>query len=92
MGMVIPTTSGKLTTEIKGGTHMTTHVIEVEVRRFYKVYVDDENDTMTEAEAEQQARKQLEENGMDALSPDLELENDFEMDDVLDFSYDYPIL
>ena len=37
------------------------------------------------------AMKQLEENGMDALSPDLELENDFEMDDVLDLSYDYPI-
>lgn len=36
--------------------HMTTHVIEVEVRRFYKVYVDNENYTMTEAEAEQQAR------------------------------------
>ena len=71
---------------------MTTHVIEVEVRRFYKVYVDDENDTMTKAEAEQQAMKQLKESGMDALSPDLELENDFEMDDVLDFSYDYPIL
>lgn len=71
---------------------MTIHVIEVEVRRFYKVYVEDENDTLTEAEAEQQARKQLEENGMDALSPDLELENDFEMDDVLDLSYDYPII
>ena len=36
---------------------MTTHVIEVEIRRFYKVYVDDENDTMTEAEAKQQARR-----------------------------------
>ena len=70
---------------------MTTHVIEVEVRRFYKVYVEDENDTLTEAEAKQQAMKQLEESGMDALSPDLELENDFEMDDVLDLSYDYPI-
>ncbi len=35
---------------------MTTHVIEVEGRRFYKVYVDNENYTMTEAEAEQQAR------------------------------------
>ena len=46
---------------------------------------------MSEAEAKQQAMKQLEENGMDALSPDLELENDFEMDDVLDLSYDYPI-
>lgn len=70
---------------------MTTHVIEAVIRRFYKVYVEDENDTMTEAEAKQRAMKQLEENGMDALSPDLELENDFEMDDVLDLSYDYPI-
>lgn len=70
---------------------MTTHVIEAVIRRFYEVYVEDENDTMTEAEAKQRAMKQLEENGMDALSPDLELENDFEMDDVLDLSYDYPI-
>jgi len=51
-----------------------------------------ENDTLTETEAKQQARKQLEENGMDALSPDLELENDFEMDDVLNLDYDYPII
>lgn len=34
---------------------MIPHVI-AEVRRFYKVYVEDENDIMTEAEAEQQAR------------------------------------
>lgn len=31
---------------------------------------------MAKAEDEQQAMKQLKENGMDALNPDLELEND----------------
>lgn len=69
---------------------MTTHVIEVEIRRFYKVYVDDENDTMTEAEAEQQARKQIEEDGEDAITEDIEL-NEVEPQDILALHYDYPI-
>ena len=37
---------------------------------------------MTKAETEQQAMKQLKENGMDALSLDLELENNFETGDL----------
>lgn len=70
---------------------MTTHVIEVAIRRFYKVYVEDENDTMTEAEAEQQAMKQIEEDGEAALTEDIEL-NEVEPQDILALRYDYPII
>ena len=65
---------------------MTTHVIEVEVRRFYKVYVDNENYTMTEAEAEQQARQQIEEDGEDTVAEDIEL-NEVEPQDILALHY-----
>ena len=70
---------------------MTTHVIEVEVRRFYKVYVEDENDTLTETEAKQQAMKQIEEDGEAALTEDIEL-NEVEPQDILALRYDYPII
>lgn len=42
---------------------------------------------MAKAKDEQQAMKQLKENGMDALKPDLELENDFETSDLRQFYY-----
>ena len=70
---------------------MTTHVIEVEIRRFYKVYVDDENDVLSEKEAEQLAREQIETDGEAALSEDIEL-NEVEKQDILALYYDYPIL
>lgn len=70
---------------------MTTHVIEVEVRRFYKVYVEDENDVLSEKEAEQLAREQIEADGEAALSEDIEL-NEVEKQDILALYYDYPIL
>lgn len=70
---------------------MTTHVVEVEVRRFYKVYVEDENDVLSEKEAEQLAREQIEEDGKAALSEDIEL-NEIEQQDILALYYDYPIL
>ena len=70
---------------------MTTHVIEVAIRRFYKVYVEDENDTMTSAEAKQQAIKQIEEDGEAALTEDIEL-NEVEPQDILALRYDYPII
>lgn len=70
---------------------MTTHVIEVEVRRFYKVYVEDENDVLSEKEAEQMAREQIEADGQAALSEDIEL-NEVEQQDILALHYDYPIL
>lgn len=70
---------------------MTTHVIEAVIRRFYKVYVEDENDTMTSAEAKQQARKQIEEDGEAALTEDIEL-NEVEPQDILALHYSYPII
>lgn len=70
---------------------MTTHVIEVEIRRFYRVYVDDENDVLSEKEAEQLAREQIETDGEAALSEDIEL-NEVERQDILALYYDYPIL
>ena len=70
---------------------MTTHVIEVEVRRFYKVYVDDENGVLSENEAEQMAREQFETDGEAALSEDIEL-NEVEKQGILALYYDYPIL
>lgn len=70
---------------------MTTHVIEVEVRRFYKVYVEDENDVLSEKEAEQLAREQIEADGEAALSEDIEL-NEVGQQDILALHYDYPIL
>lgn len=63
---------------------MTTHVIEAVIRRFYKVYVEDENDTMTSAEAKQQARKQIEEDGEAAITEDIEL------NEVVALPYGYP--
>lgn len=65
---------------------MTTHVIEAVIRRFYKVYVEDENDTMTSAEAKQQARKQIEEDGEAAITEDIEL------NEVVALPYGYPIV
>lgn len=65
---------------------MTTHVIEAVIRRFYKVYVEDENDTMTEAEAKQRARKQIEEDGEAAITEDIEL------NEVVALPYGYPIV
>lgn len=70
---------------------MTTHVIEVEIRRFYKVYVDDENDVLSEKEAEQLAREQIETDGEAVLSEDIEL-NEVEKQDILALYYDYPII
>lgn len=66
---------------------MTTHVIEVEVKKFYKVYVEDESDEMTDEQAEAAARKQIEEDGEDAMCEDEEME--FEMDDIISINYAY---
>ena len=70
---------------------MTTHVIGVAIRRFYKVYVEDENDTMTSAVAKQQALLQILEDGEAALTEDIEL-NEVEPQDILALRYDYPII
>lgn len=64
-----------------------THVIEVEIRRFYRVYVEDEADAMTENEAMAAARKEVLENQEAALTvePDLGIEEH----DILAASYEY---
>ncbi len=66
---------------------MVTHVIEVEVKKFYKVYVEDETNEMTNEQAEAAARKQIEEYGEDAMCEDEEME--FEMDDIISARYAY---
>lgn len=64
-------------------------VVAVEVRRFYKVYVEDDGKELTESEVENLARKMIAENGDDAMTEDIEME--FEPDDVLNLRYDYPV-
>lgn len=49
------------------------HVVEVEIRRFYKAYVEDEANEMTDAEVVQRAREMATEN-FDCLNEDAELE------------------
>ena len=49
------------------------HVVEVEIKRFYKAYVEDEANEMTDAEAVQRAREMATEN-FDCLNEDEELE------------------
>lgn len=49
------------------------HVVEVEIKRFYKAYVEDEANEMTDAEAIQRAREMATEN-FDCLNEDEELE------------------
>ena len=66
---------------------MITHVIEVEVKKYYKVYVEDELNEMSNEQAEAAARKQIEENGEDAMCDDTEME--FEMDDIISVDYAY---
>lgn len=49
------------------------HVVEVEIKRFYKAYVEDEANEMTDAEVIQRAREMATEN-FDCLNEDEELE------------------
>lgn len=49
------------------------HVVEVEIKRFYKAYVVDESNKMTDAEVIQRAREMATEN-FDCLNEDEELE------------------
>ena len=49
------------------------HVVEVEIERFYKAYVVDESNEMTDAEVIQRAREMATEN-FDCLNEDEELE------------------
>ena len=49
------------------------HVVEVEIKRFYKAYVVDESNEMTDAEVIQRAREMATDN-LDCLNEDEELE------------------
>jgi len=64
-----------------------THVVEVEVKRFYKVYVEDEENVLTDAQVEAAARKMIAEDGINAMDEDEEME--FEVEDVECVRYSY---
>lgn len=64
------------------------HVISVEVRRFYRCYVEDEACRMTDKEALQAAAQMISEDPSSALTEDLELDQ-IEPDDVLSLAYEY---
>lgn len=64
-----------------------THAIEVEIRRFYRVYVEDEADALTENEAMEAARKEILEHQDAALTEDPDL--DIEEHDILVTRYGY---
>lgn len=64
------------------------HVVEVEIKRFYKAYVEDEANEMTDAEAIQRAREMATEN-FDCLNEDEELE--VEEQDILSVHKVYEI-
>lgn len=64
------------------------HVVEVEIKRFYKAYVIDEANEMTDAEVIQRAREMATEN-FDCLNEDEELE--VEEQDILSVHKVYEI-
>ena len=64
-----------------------THVVEVEIRRFYNVYVEDEANEMTDNEAMTAARREVLELQDAALIEDPDL--DIEEHDILVTRYGY---
>lgn len=65
-----------------------THVIELEIKRFYTVYVEDEDGNMTEEGMIQEAKRQAvdDENNL-TLTDGMEIE----MDDIVWAEYQYDI-
>lgn len=65
-----------------------THSVELVIKRFYRVYVEDENNSMTEAEIIEAAKRQAveDENNL-TLSEDMEIEPE----DIVDADYQYDI-
>lgn len=64
-----------------------THVVELEIRRFYRVYVEDENDAMNDCDIVVKAKEEVLEH-QDAVlteNPDLEIE----LQDILNANYEY---
>lgn len=67
-----------------------THCVEVQVRCFYKCYVEDENETMTKDEVVKKAMEMAKNDPDGSLTEDIEL-NEIEPSDILTASYDYPV-
>ena len=64
-----------------------THAVNVAIIRYYKVYVEDEECSMTDVEVEQKAREMILDEQDDALCEDEELE--IEHDDIVSMQYGY---
>lgn len=64
-----------------------THAVNVAIIRYYKVYVEDEECSMTDVEVEQKAREMILDEQDDALCEDEELE--IEPDDIISMQYGY---
>ena len=64
-----------------------THVVELEIRRFYRVYVEDENDAMNDYDIVVKAKEEVLEHQDAVLTEDPDLE--IEMQDILNANYEY---
>lgn len=64
-----------------------THAVNVAIIRYYRVYVEDEECSMTDVEVEQKAREMILEEQDNALCEDEELE--IEPDDIVSMQYGY---
>lgn len=64
-----------------------THVVELEIRRFYRVYVEDENDSLIGSEITDKAKEEVLEHQDAVLTEDPDLE--IEPQDILNASYEY---
>lgn len=64
-----------------------THAVNVAIIRYYKVYVEDEECSMTDVEVEQKAREMILDEQDDALCEDEELE--IEPNDIVSMQYGY---
>lgn len=65
------------------------HVVELAIKRFFKVYVADEEGNMTEPEIIEAAKK-MALDSIENIVEDLEL-TEVEMDDILDAEYEYDV-
>lgn len=64
-----------------------THVVTVEIRRFYRVYVEDENNSLTGSEITDKAKEGVLEHQDAVLTDDPDLE--IEPQDILHVEYEY---
>ena len=64
-----------------------THVVELEIRRFYRVYVEDENDAMNVCDIVVKAKEEVLEHQDAVLTEDPDLE--IEPQDILNANYEY---